>query len=120
MHQGMPEVHVRTEPEQVGRGGPVHGPGIEAEHPSRTEDQRRVPDRIGRREQDQPLHLFLKLTQAHCVLIFYPAGQVSRVRKSEPASEVGVTPAPVELEQGQRMAMCLRENPCADAIIERT
>jgi len=58
----------------IGRGGP--------------EDQRPVPDRIGRREQDQPLDLVRQLTQARCVLIFDAAGQISRVRKSEPAGEV--------------------------------
>jgi hypothetical protein len=71
-HQRMPEAHVRTELQQVGRGGQVHG--VQAEYPSRPEDQRRVPDRIGRREQDQPLDLVRQLTQARCVLIFDAAG----------------------------------------------
>ena len=56
-HQGMPEAHVRAEPQQVARGGQVHGPGVQAEYPGRPEDQRRVAARIGRREQDQPLDL---------------------------------------------------------------
>ena len=119
-HQGMPEAHVRTELQQVGRGGQVHGSGVQAEYPSRPEDQRRVADRIGRREQDQPLDLVRQLTQARCVLIFDAPGQISRVRKSEPAGEVGGAPASVELEQGQRMAVCLLENPGADALVERT
>ena len=119
-HQGMPEAHVRTELQQVGRGGQVHGSGVQAEYLSRPEDQRRVADRIGRREQDQPLDLVWQLTQARCVLIFDAPGQVSRVRKSEPAGEVGGAPASVELEQGQRMAVRLLENPGADALVERT
>jgi hypothetical protein len=56
----MPEAHVRTELQQVGRGGQVYG--VQAEYPSCPEDQRRVPDRIGRREQDQPLDLVRQLT----------------------------------------------------------
>jgi len=119
-HQRMPEAHVRTEPQQVGRGGQVHGSGVQAEYPSRPEDQRRVADRIGRREQNQPLDLVWQLTQARCILIFDAPGQISRVRKSEPAGEVGGAPASVELEQGQRMAVCLLENPGADALVERT
>ncbi len=116
----MPEAHVRTELQQVGQGGQIRGSGAHAEYPSRPEDQRRIPDRIGRREQDQLLDLVRQLTQARCVLIFDAAGQISRVRKSEPAGEVGGAPASVELEQGQRMAVCLREDPGADALVERT
>ena len=72
------------------------------------------------REQNQPLDLVWQLTQARCILIFDAPGQISRVRKSEPAGEVGGAPASVELEQGQRMAVCLLENPGADALVERT
>ena len=85
---------------KLGRGGQVHGSGVQAEYPSRPEDQRRVPDRIGRREQDQPLDRVRQLTQARCVLIFDAAGQISRVQKSEPAGKVGGAPASVELEDG--------------------
>ena len=119
-HQRMPEAHVRTELQQVSRGNQVHGSGIQAEYPGGPEDQRRVADRIGRREQDQPLDLVRQLTQARCVLIFDAAGQISRVRKSEPAGEAGGAPASVELEQGQRMAAYLCENPAADVLVERT
>jgi hypothetical protein len=116
----MPEAHVRTELQQVGCGGQVHGSGVQAEYPSRPEDQRRVPDRIGRREQDQPPDLVRQLTKARCVLIFDAAGQISRARKCEPAGKVSGALASVELEQGQRMAVCLRENPVADTFVERT
>ncbi len=118
-HQRMPEPHVRAKPQQVACGGQVHGPGVQPEYPSRPEDQRRVADRIGRREQDQPLYLVRQLAQARCVLIFDPRGQISRVRKSEPAGQVGGAPVPVELEQGQRMAVCLLQNPGADALVQR-
>jgi hypothetical protein len=116
----MPEPHVRTESHQVGRDGQVHGRGVQAEYPGRPEDQRRVPDRVGRCEQDQPLDLGGQFTQARCVLIFDAPGQISRVRKSEPAGQIGGAPASVELDQGQRMAVCLLENPGADALVERT
>ncbi len=52
--------------------------------------------------------------------MFDPLGQISRVRKSEPARQVGGAPAPVELEQGQRMSVRLLENPGADALVKRT
>jgi hypothetical protein len=82
----MPEAHhVRTELQQVGRCGQVHDPGVQAAYLSRPEDQRRVANRIGRREQDQPLDLGWQPTKPRCVLIFDAPGQVSRVRKSEPA-----------------------------------
>ena len=119
-HQGMPEAHARTELQQVGRDGQVHGSGIQAKYLSRPENQRRVAGRIGRREQDQPLDLGGQLTQACCVLIFNAPGQVSRVRKGEPAGQVGGTAASVELEQGQRVTVGLRQNPGADALVERT
>ena len=115
----MPEAHGRTELQQVGRDGQVDGSGIQAEYLSRPEDQRRVADRIGRREQDQPLDLGWQLTQARCVLIFDAPGQVSRVRKGEPAGQVGGAPASVELEQGQRVAVGLLQDPGADALVER-
>ena len=120
-HQGMPEAHhVRTELQQVGRCGQVHDPGVQAAYLSRPEDQRRVADRIGRREQDQTLDLGWQLTKPRCVLILDAPGQVPRVRKSEPAGEVGGAPASVELEQGQRMAVRLLQNPGADTLVERT
>ena len=117
----MPEAHhVRTELQQVGRCGHVHDPGVQAAYLSCPEDQRGVADRIGRREQDQPLDLGRQLTKPRCVLIFDAPGQVSRVRKSEPAGEVGGAAASVELEQGQRMAVRLLQNPGADALVEGT
>jgi hypothetical protein len=51
-----------------------------ASPPRLTEDQRRVADRIGRREQDQPLDLSRQLTQARRVPVFDASRQVSRVR----------------------------------------
>jgi len=119
-HQGMPEAHVRTELQQIGRGGQVHGSGVQAEYPGRPEDERRVADRIGRREQEQPLDLVRQLIQPRCVLRFDAPGQISRVRKSEPAGQVGGAPASVKLEQGQRMAVRLLENPGTDALVERS
>src|SRR5690349_2133565 len=112
--------HVRTELQQAGRSGQVHDPGVQAAYLSRPEDQGRVAERIGRREQDQPLDLGWQLTKPRCVLILDAPGQVSRVRKSEPAGQVGGAPASVELEQRQRMAVRLLKNPGADALVERT
>jgi len=76
----MPKAHVHTEPQQVGHGGQVYGSGVQAQHPSRPDDQRRIPDRIGRREQDQPLDLIRQPTRARRVLILDTAGQISGVR----------------------------------------
>ena len=119
-YQGMPEAHVRAELKQAGRVGQVHGSCVQAECPSRPQEKRRIPDRIGRREQDQPLDLGPQLTQARRVPIFDTPGQVSRVRQAETAGEVGGAAAPVQLEQRQRMAVCFLENPGADALVERT
>ena len=116
----MPEAHGRTELQQVGRDSQVHGSGVQAEYLSRPEDQRRVADRIGRRQQDQPLDVGWQLGQARCVLFFDAPGQVSRVRKGEPAGEVGGAPTSVELQQGQRVAAGLGQDPGPDALVERT
>ncbi len=63
-HQGMPEAHVRADVHQPGRADEVKGPDVQAQDLSRSENQGRVPDGIGGREQDQPLSLVGQVTQA--------------------------------------------------------
>ena len=63
-HQRMPEAHVRADVHQPGRTDEVNGPDVQAEDLSRSEDQGRIPDRIGGREKDQPLSLLRQVAQA--------------------------------------------------------
>ena len=101
-------------------GGGANGGDVQAEDPCRPQDQGRVPDRIGGRQQDQPLSLPGQRTQAVYVLVLDAPGQISRIRKREPAGEFGCTQALVELEQGERIAVCLLDDPGPDALVERT
>ena len=103
-----------------GRRGEVHGADVEAEDLGRPQDQGRVPDLIGGRQQDQPLSLPRQRTQAVYVLVLDAPGQISRIGKREPAGEFGCTQALVELEQGERIAVCLLDDPGPDALVERT
>ena len=118
-HQRMPEPHVHAELQQAGVRGQVDVCGVQAEDVSPAEKHGRVPDRIGGREQDQPLRLLRQLTEALQVLDLDAAGQVSRVRKREPAGQFGGTQAAAELEQGKRIAVRLLDDPGPDALVER-
>ena len=115
----MPEAHARADAQQAGRHGGIGGRGVQAEEPGRPEDERRVPDRIGGGQQDHPPRLGRERTEALDVLVLDAPGQIARVREGEPAGQFGRAEAPVELEQGQRIAAGLHEDPGAHALVER-
>ncbi len=56
-HQRMPEAYVRTDVQQAGLRGEVHGRDVQTEYLSGPQNQHRVPDRVGSRQKDQLLNL---------------------------------------------------------------
>ena len=61
-HQWMPEAHVHAELQQASVRGQLDARGIQAQDVRPAQDQGRVPDRIGGREQDQMLGLLRQLS----------------------------------------------------------
>jgi hypothetical protein len=118
--QGVPEAHVRADAQQSGRHGGIGRPGVQAEEPGRPEDERRVPHRVGGGQQGHLPRLGRELTEAFDVLVLDAPGQVARVREGEPAGQFGRAQAPVEFEQGERIAAGLLDDPGAHALVERT
>ena len=116
--QGMPEPHMRADAQQVGRHGGIDRVRAQAEEPGGPEDERRVPDRIGGGQQDHPLRPGRELAEALDVLVFDPPGQIARVREREPAGQFGRAQVPVELEQGERIAAGLLDDPGGHALVE--
>ena len=116
----MPEPHVRADAQQAGRHGGIDRVRAQAEEPGGPEDERRVPDRIGGGQQDHPLRPGRELAEALDVLVFDPPGQIARVREREPAGQFGRAQALVELEQGERIAAGLLDDPGGHALVEPT
>ena len=116
----MPKVHVRTELQQAGFRGEVHGSHVQAEYLSRPEDQRPISERIGRRQQDYSLDVVRQLIQARCVAVLDALGQIAGVRKRKAAGELGCAHASVKLDQGKRIAVRLFDDPGPDALVKRT
>ena len=58
----MPEAHARADVQQARIRGEVDDPDIQAQAPSRPENQGRIPDRISCRQKDQPLSPIGQLT----------------------------------------------------------
>jgi hypothetical protein len=118
-HERVPEADAQADLEQAGalRLGGRRRP--DPDRVRRTEQQARVAHRLGRRGQQEPLGVGRQRPQAPGEGVLDLPLQRQRVRQPEPAGQ-GRRAHPVrELEQGERIAPRLRDDPVADPLVER-
>ena len=114
----MPEARAGPDVQQAGLRGQIDGLDVQAEDLGCAEHQRGVTDRIGGREEDQPLGMVGQVTQAERVLLLEAPGHVTGVRERKPAGQPGGAETLPELEQGEGIPVCLPDDPGPDALVE--
>jgi hypothetical protein len=114
--QRVAEGNLRADLKQaVGLRG-AHGLGRDTQHPGRPPQQRRLAGRLGRGYQQQPLGRGGQLLHAPPEAGFDPARQ--RAGKAEPPGQFGRRQFMRQLDEGQRVAARLGEDPIPHAVIE--
>src|SRR6266481_8245203 len=116
----MPKAYLRTDVQQPGIRGEVNGSDVQAKDASRSENHRRVTDRIGGHKKDQLLSLTRQPPEAPHVLVLVALRATPRVRKRKPSGELGWTQSPAKLDQCAGVAVRLLDDPSLNAPIERT
>ena len=81
--------------------------------------EQRVTHRLGRGEQQQPSRVLRKRPQAPGIAVLDPLREITSDRHPEPAGQLRGRKSPGQLDQGERVAMRLRENPVADLLVQR-
>ncbi len=117
-HQRMTKPHPRTEldqPRRLGRRRRVRPDGEPLGHPPQ---QRHVPHRLGGRRQQQPLRRNRKRPDAPQETLLDLTRQRPRVRTPEPTGQLRRRQPPRQLQQGQRIAAGLGDDPVPDALVE--
>ena len=82
-------------------------------------EQDRVAERLGGRHEDEQLRIGRERLEAPDVALLDPAGDRLTTGKTEPAGQAGDVPGARQFEQGERIAMALRDDLVADAGVER-
>src|SRR5918992_682975 len=77
---------------------------VDAERLSRAPDERRVTQRLGRGQQQQPLRRLGQLTGALVVLLLEMAREVCLSEKLEAACQLRCVHAPRQVQQSERVA----------------
>jgi hypothetical protein len=117
-HQRMAEHDALADHEQpvVGRAG--RGPGVDAETLGRAPQQERIPDRLGRGGQQQDAGVIRQRLEAADEALLDPVRNHVRRRDPESAGELGRGHPPRQLEQRQRVAPRLRDDPVPHALVQ--
>ena len=116
-HARVPEPHLRADLEQPGVDGGRRGLRIDAEPLGRSPHEQRLADGIGRRELQQPPRVGGQRVEPPPEALL-DAGLRHRAGPAEAARQLRRAHAPRQLEQGQRVAARLRDDPLADALVE--
>ncbi len=117
--QRMPEPHPRADLDQGGRLGRFRRGGPDAEPLGRAPQQRHVADRLGRRQYQQAPGRRRERHQLVHEALLDPAGQLHLHRQPEPARDRDRRPAARQLEQRERVAAGLAEDPVPHSRVER-
>jgi hypothetical protein len=91
---------------------------VDSERLGRTPEQRRVPRRVGRRQQHQSLRRLRQCAKAPQVVVLDVTGEISRGGKFKATCELRWARAPRQLQQSERVATSLGDDPVADAVVE--
>jgi hypothetical protein len=117
-HEGVVEPHPRTELDQSHGLGRRHRAHLYPEPLGHPPEQRDVADRFGRRHEQQPSRRGGQGPDAAQEALLDPTGQRPRVGPDEPAGQLGRGPPPRQLQQGQRVAAGLGDDPVAHPLVE--
>ena len=119
-HERMAEAHLGAELDQVRAGGGAPAAASIPERGGRLPQQQRIADGLGRGDQEQESRRRRELGQSLLVAVLDAARQCRRAVHAEPACQLGRRPAARELQQRQRVAAGLGDDPVAHALVERT
>jgi hypothetical protein len=118
--QGMPEADAGSAVDQLRVLRRSERALFDAELGSRAPDERGVPHRLGRGQQQQPLRRVRQLSGALEVVVLEVAREVCPGEDPEAARQLCCAHAPRQVEQGERVAAGFREDAIADAVVEPT
>jgi hypothetical protein len=118
-HQRMPEPYPCAELDQPGSDRRCRRFGTDPEPPGRPAYQRRVAERLGRRDQQQPPGLRRQSLHPAPEALLDPPGERCRSPEAEPVPQIRRGHAPGQLQQRQRIAASLGDDPVADPLIQR-
>jgi hypothetical protein len=115
----MPEPHPNAELHQpLGLGG-IRRIDPDPEPLGRSPHQCRLAGRLGRRDQQQPLGLGRQLPKPSPKTVLDSSGERLDVREPEPACHLRRRQPTRQLQQRQRIAARLGDDPVAHAFIQR-
>ena len=118
-HEGMREAHPQPELDQTGGLGGATGLAGEPEPIGRPPHQPQVADRLGRGHQQQQLRFARKRLGALQEGALDPVRQGACIRQSEPARQLGRRQPARQLQEGERVAAGLGDDPVAHALVQR-
>ena len=110
----MTEPHLRTDLEQTGVDGRRRSFRADPEPAGGAPDEQRFADGVGRREQQEPPRVRGKALQPP----FEVGLEHPRPRRSEAGRQFRGAHAPRQLEQRQRVATGLRDQPLPEVVVE--
>jgi hypothetical protein len=116
--QRMTEPHPSTETDQPFGLGRRRGVDPDSEPSGRPPQQRHVADRLRRRRQQQSSCVGRHRLKLPHEALLDPVRQRHDVRKAEPAGKLRRGQAARQLEQGERVAVRLRDDPVGDAVVQ--
>ena len=115
-YERVAEAHQGAELAQA--RGRVRGRRVDAQPSGRLEHQRRVADRLGRRDQHQPPGVVRQRLDPPPEAVLDPPGQRSCPGEAEPARQSGGRDLARELQQRQRVAARLGDEPVAHELVK--
>ena len=117
-HERMAEAHLRADVQQPGPRRGLERRAGDPEPRRGAPHQRRIADRLRRRDQQQQPRLVGQLLEPPQEALLDPARQRQRLRQPEPARQLRRREPARELQQRERVAARLGDDPVADALVE--
>jgi hypothetical protein len=117
-HQRMTKANLGAEIDQAGGGRRRSRVRLDAELGGRPPYQQRVPDRLGRRHEEQEPGRCRQRRQPLTKDLLDPSREHRGVGEAEPAGEIGRGTPPRELEKSQRVAARLGHDPVTHPFVE--
>jgi hypothetical protein len=118
-HERMPEADLRPELHARRRRRPCRG-RLDAQLGRRVPHEQRITNRLGRRDQEQDPRRLRERREPLPEALLDATGERGAAVQAEPAGEFVRRPAARELEQCERIAARLGDDPIAHALVERT
>jgi hypothetical protein len=119
-HEWMPEADTGSDLDQLRIFRRGKRAAVDAELVSRAPDERRVANRLGRRQQEQSLCCLRQFADALEIVILEMAREVSRSDELEAPRQLRRADAPRQIEQSERVAAGFRDDAVADVVVEPT